>query len=255
VKNAIQKLKDIKAPGIDLIQAELIKKASLDFVEYMHQLIIKIWPTETIPEDWNWSIICPIHKKGDSNYRGIRLLCVAYKIFSNILFNRLMPYVETTIGDYQCGYRQEQSTVDQIFTVRQILEKFSEYGKDTHHLFIDFKVAYDSIDKRHLYAAMEELNIPQKLIALVKATMNNTQCRVKIQNRLSEPINAKNGVRQGDALACLLFNIALEKVIRDAAVNMRGTTFYKSVQILAYADNIDIIGRTQSAMIEAFTSL
>ena len=69
--------------------------------------------------------------------------------------------------------------------------------------------------------------------------MNNTQCQVKIQNRLSEPINVKNGVRQGDALACLLFNIALEKVIRDAAVIIRGTIFYKSVQILAYADDID----------------
>ena len=52
-----------------------------------------------------------------------------------------------------------------------------------------------------------------------------------------------------------MFNIALEKVIRDAAVNVRGTIFYKSVQILAYADDIDITGRTQAAMIEAFTIL
>jgi hypothetical protein len=65
VKNATQKLKDNKAPGLDLIQAELIKKASPDFVEHMHQLIIKIWTAEATPEDWNWSIICPIHKKGD----------------------------------------------------------------------------------------------------------------------------------------------------------------------------------------------
>jgi sorting nexin-29 len=56
-------------------------------------------------------------------------------------------------------------------------------------------------------------------------------------------------------LACLLFNIALEKVIRDATVNVRGAIFYKSVQISEYGDDIDIIGRTQSAMIEAFTSL
>jgi sorting nexin-29 len=66
-----------------------------------------------------------------------------------------MPHVETTIGDCQCGYRGERSTVDQIFTIRQILEKYSEHGKDTHHLFIDFKAAYDSIDRRSLYAAME----------------------------------------------------------------------------------------------------
>jgi len=52
-----------------------------------------------------------------------------------------------------------------------------------------------------------------------------------------------------------LFNIALEKVIRDAVVNIRGAIFYKSVRILAYADDIDTNGRNQSAMIEAFTSL
>ena len=85
--------------------------------------------------------------------------------------------------------------------------------------------------------------------------MNNTQYRGKIQDRLSETINVKNRVQPGDALVCLLFNVALEKVIRDVVVNMRGAIFYNSVQILAYADDIDIIGRTQSAMIEAFTSL
>ena len=56
-------------------------------------------------------------------------------------------------------------------------------------------------------------------------------------------------------MACLMFNTALEKIIRDAAVNIRGAIFYKSVRILAYADDIDTNGRTQSAMIEAFTSL
>jgi hypothetical protein len=63
VENAIQKLKDNKAPGIDLIQVELIKKASPDFVECRYQLITKIWTTETMPEVWIWSIICPIHKR------------------------------------------------------------------------------------------------------------------------------------------------------------------------------------------------
>ena len=70
-----------------------------------------------------------------SNYRGTSLLRVAYKIFSSILFNRLIPFEEKTIGDYQCAYRRERSTVDQLFTVRQILEKCSEHGKDTHHFF------------------------------------------------------------------------------------------------------------------------
>jgi hypothetical protein len=70
---------------------------------------------------------------------------------------------------------------------------------------------------------------------------------------LSDPVEIKNGLQQGDGLACLLFNIALEKIIRDANINTRGTIFFKSVQILAYAD--DIIARTETAMKEAFTNL
>jgi len=56
-----------------------------------------------------------------------------------------------------------------------------------HHLFIDFKAACNCIDRCRLYAAMEELNIQQKLIALVKATVNNTQCQVKIKTDFQTP--------------------------------------------------------------------
>jgi sorting nexin-29 len=126
-------LRNNKAPGIDLIPAELVKFAGQEYVKHLHQLIAKIWITETIPEEWYLSIVCPIHKKGDvmvrvySNYRRISLLCIAYKIFSNILFNRLSPCVEGIIGDYQCGFRQGRSTYDQIFTIRQILENVTNF--------------------------------------------------------------------------------------------------------------------------------
>jgi sorting nexin-29 len=48
-------------------------------------------------------------------------------------------------------------------------------------------------------------------------------------------------VRQGDALACLLFNIALEKVIRDSGIQTTGSIFFNTVQIQAYADDIDLM--------------
>jgi len=50
--------------------------------------------------------LVPIYEKGDktdcSNYRGMSLLSITYKILSNILLSRLMPYVEEIIGDHQC---------------------------------------------------------------------------------------------------------------------------------------------------------
>jgi hypothetical protein len=56
---------------------------------------------------------------------------------------------------------------------------------------------------------------------------------------------------QGAALACILFNIALEKIIHEANINQHGSIFYKSVQILAYADGIDIISRSLKSLQEA----
>jgi sorting nexin-29 len=62
-------------------------------------------------------------------------------------------------------------------------------------------------------------------------------------------------LRQGDALACILFNIALEKIICEANINQCGNIFYKSLQILAYADDIDIISRSLKSPQEAKTAL
>jgi len=62
-------------------------------------------------------------------------------------------------------------------------------------------------------------------------------------------------VRQGDTLACLLFNIALEKVVWDSGIQTRGTIFFKTVQILAYADDIDLMARTTLGLNEAFLNL
>ena len=71
---------------------------------------------------------CPIHKKGDmivcDNYRAITLLCTTYKILANILYVKLIPYAEEIIWGYQGGLQRGLSSVDQIFTMRQILEKW-----------------------------------------------------------------------------------------------------------------------------------
>jgi len=80
-----------------------------------------------LPEEWKESIIVPTHKKGDktdcNNYRGISLLPTTYKILSNILFSRLIPYAKEIIGDHQCGFRRNRSTIDHMFCIRQMLEK------------------------------------------------------------------------------------------------------------------------------------
>ena len=174
---------------------------------------------------------------------------------SNILFARISPFAENTIGNYQFGFRKNRSTTNEIFTLRQILEKSKEFGIETHHLFIDFKSAYDTIKRDQLYKAMSEFNIPNKLIKLTRMTVENRKSQVRIQSDLSDSIFTKKGLRQSDSLACLLFNLALKGVVRNAGIQRSGTIFYNLVQLLAYAYDMDVIARSRAALKEAFASL
>ena len=80
-----------------------------------------------------------------NNYRGVSLLSTSHKILSNIQLSRMALYANEIIGEYQCGFRRNRSTVNHIFSIRKILEKKWEYKIQ---LFIDFEKAYDSIKKR-----------------------------------------------------------------------------------------------------------
>ncbi|XP_066906642.1 uncharacterized protein [Halyomorpha halys] len=71
---------------------------------------------------------------------------------------------------------------------------------------------------------------------------------VQIQGGLSERFTSQTGIRQGDSLACLLFNIGLEKAIRESKVQTSRTIINHMVQILEYAYDIDIIGRSNAVV-------
>ena len=66
---------------------------------------------------------------------------------------------------------------------------------------------------------MQEFSIPMKYITLIAACYNGSSCQVCFANRLSAPFTVKSGLRQGDPLSPLLFNIALERVGRAAGLN------------------------------------
>jgi hypothetical protein len=154
VEIPIAKLKMYKSPGSDQIPAELIQAGGETLLFAIHKLINSIWNKEQFRDQWKESIFVPIHEKGDktdcNNYRGISLLSTSYKMLSNIFLSRLSPYVDEIIGDHQCRFYHNRSTTDQIFCIRQILEKKWEYKETVHQLFIDLKKVYDPVRREVL---------------------------------------------------------------------------------------------------------
>jgi sorting nexin-29 len=83
---------------------------------------------------------------------------------------------------------------------------------------------------------MKEFKIYQKSIGLVRPTLEPVKCKGKVQNNLSEPFGTSMGLRKVDALSCILFNMTLEKVVRDSGIETKRPLFYKTAEILAYED-------------------
>jgi hypothetical protein len=78
---------------------------------------------------------------------------------------------------------------------------------------------------------------------------------VKIQNDCSEYFETRQGLRQGDVLSTLIFNVVLESTVRRANLQTNGTIIIKQTLVLGCADEIDIIGRSQAAVRKSFVAL
>ena len=168
MQEIIRNLKRMKSPGTDNINAEPLQVAGTQMTQRIQELILNIWRTEKMPNEWNKSIICPIYKKEEksecSNYRGISLLNTVYKILATVINNRLKVYALDLLSHEQNGFRRNRSTMDNTFIMRQILEKCYEHNIEMHVLVIDFKQAFDSVDRQKIIQILQELRIPNKLI-------------------------------------------------------------------------------------------
>ena len=99
---AINSTQDCKSPGEDQIQNIMVKKLHIDTKNYILELYNKIWTQETIPKEWNNSIIIPILKPGKpsnlpSSYRPIALNSCLCKIMEKIVNTRLAWYLENQL--------------------------------------------------------------------------------------------------------------------------------------------------------------
>ena len=132
VKKAIKQISSGKAASIDSIPAELYKAAGPVILAAFHDTLTSLWEEEVMPRGFRDAAIVPLFKNKGSradcgNYRGISLLSIVGKILTCFILNRMIDSVaENTLPDSQCGFRPGHSTIDMVFTVRQIQEKCTE---------------------------------------------------------------------------------------------------------------------------------
>ena len=156
-KKTLRSMANGKAIGPDELPAELLKlglsDSSHEILLAFHDIIVAIWMTRKVPQEWKDATIKVLHKKKDrtecSNYRGLSLVAHAGKVLLKIVANRLGDFCEEVgiLPEEQSGFRPQRSTTDMMFVVRRLQELGRTSNASLEICFIDLAKAYDSVDR------------------------------------------------------------------------------------------------------------
>ena len=245
---AIKTLRNNKAPGADGLSAELFKVDTEVTAALLHPVFVDIWEKEQIPSAWEKGIIIRIPKKGAlsdcNNWRGITLLSVPSKILAKIIFQRISDTVDKSLRKEQAGFRKNRGCIDQIFTLRNIIEQCTEWQRQLYVNFVDFEKAFDSIHRESIWQILRAYGIPQKIVQLIKSFYANFSCTVG-ESELSFKVTT--GVRQGCVMSAILFNLVIDWVLRKTTEDsQRGIrwTLFSNLEDLDFADDLALMSHS-----------
>jgi hypothetical protein len=171
-------------------------------------------------------LIVPLYKgKGDrkaaDNYRGISLLSIPGKVYTQILMQRVYQQVDGQLHECQSAFRRGRGLGDAVFTLRMVMSRCKEFSQPMHMAFVDLRKAYDSVDRGMLWLALRKFGVHPKLLELLIDLHVGTQAAVKMEgHRAADWFDVDVGVRQGCVIAPLLFNMYMDLVVKAALQRM-----------------------------------
>jgi len=210
-------------------KAAAARKPSFDVLSCMTMVLNDI-QTHGIDDRTQFTLgwMCPIYKKKErdqiKNYRPITLLNTDYKLLTKSLSMQLASHIHSLIHQDQTGFIPRCSIFDPIRLSQTICAYADFMEEDGAIVALDQEKAYDKIDHHYLLKTLEKFNLPRRFINTVQSLYRNAETSVIINGVASSPFRVTRGVRQGDPLSCLLFNLAIEPLacMLCASPNLQG---------------------------------
>jgi ribonuclease HI/exonuclease III len=265
IETALAATANRKAAGLDGITYEIYKKLGMRHsnlikegrvgfdVPEMMALVFNDIAEEGLCEKskLNEGWMCPIYKKNDkmdiANYRPITVLNTDYKLMAKVLQAKLATAAPVLIHQNQAGFMKGRSIFDHIKTIQAVTE-YAETMDDSEWngliVALDQEKAYDKIRHDYLWEILKTMNLPNRFINTIRELYKGAKTQVMINGFLSETYDVTRGVRQGDPLSCLLFNLAIEPLaimIRNSQLEgLKIPRLQEKLKALLFADDTTV---------------
>ena len=254
VEDVILRSRNNKAPGRDSLTNEQLKGSLQALAGHWTKLFNTCLERGEVPSSWKSSDMFLLFKgKGQpddlDNYRGIALQSNPFKALTKLVKERLEQELDNRLSDAQHGFRKGRSTLgplqEVIDEVALRLEKPRQFA---YGAFIDFKKAFDSVDRGLLMEALRNrFNVGGRIGRLIRALLAENTINVRSGPTASGPISQTVGVVQGDSLSPYLFILFIDD-IADALDDGEST-------VRLYADDLLLTANTAVALQRALDKL
>ena len=184
-------------------------------IKFFTRLFNRLLMGERTPEEWRRSVLITIYKnKGDAqccgNYRGIKLMSQAMKIWERIIETRLRDRVN--IRKQQYGFMPGKGTTDATCALRMLIEKYRKGQRELHCAFVDLVKTYDRVPREELWHCMRKSGIVEKYVQLVHDMYERSETVVRCAVGTTESFKIKVGLHQGSALSPFLFAVIMDRL-------------------------------------------
>ena len=259
---ALRRAKNGKACGVDNLPVEVLRNPNA--VRFLCILFNVAFTQGHSPSVWNKCILNPIPKSSTADprdpmsYRGIALASCVYKLYCGVLNQRLSAWAEdnSVLSDAQNGFRKGRSTVDHLCSLSSIIETRKLQNKATYVAFIDFKKAYDSVNRQLLWKKVWDLGVRGKIFAALRSLYTQSLYSVRVNGHMSEWIEATRGLKQGCLLSPLLFNLYINDLVATVEATGHGVDVgEEKVAILMYADDVALLAEDEADLQEMLNCL
>ena len=175
------------------------------------------------------------------NWRPITLANCDAKIFSKILATRLATVLPRLLKPDQAGFVKGRSAPDVALTLKTVLAHAATHTVDGALVFLDQEKAYDRVSHDYLFAVLQEFGFPSALARVFFNTSGPSHTFILDDGQPLPAVPISCGVRQGDPLAPLLFNLALEPLLTALRLRLQGVTLaWGCFIVAAFADDLTL---------------